>query len=167
MRELIVDGYNVLFSVPRYRRLLESDPSTARDRLVQDLASFSAGHWRATVVFDGRSGSGSAGSEAAPGVSVIFAEAHTEADAIVESLARAARERGDHAVVVTRDSSTGWAVLGGTVTRMAPSELEDGLAEDARERDERGGRPRSGTTIEDRIGHGTRSRLLRLRDSAD
>ncbi|HEX9092466.1 MAG TPA: NYN domain-containing protein [Coriobacteriia bacterium] len=168
MRALIVDGYNVLHSVRRYRTLLGSDIDAARGRLVDDLASFSRGSWRTTVVFDGVAGTPSSEpDEGVPGVRVLFGSADTEADTIVEALAREARDRGEEAVVVTRDASTGWAVLGGTVTRMSPAAFETALAEDERDRREGAPATPAAATVERRIDADTLSGLLRLRDGSD
>ena len=166
MRDLIVDGYNVLHAVPRYADVLGRDLAGARDRLVDDVASFAAGRWRATVVFDGVGEPGEIASvPSTGGVAVRFAPRGVDADTIVEELARRARDAGDGAVVVTSDASTQWTVRGGTVAVMSAREFAEELAEDAGERTEhlRAG-PRK-STVDQRIDDATRSALLRLRDS--
>ena len=167
MRDLIVDGYNVLHSVPRYRRLLDCDLPTARERLVDDLASFSRDAWRTTIVFDGRGDQPSDPGGPVPGLRVVFTSNGGEADAVVEALAREARQRGEGAVVVTRDAATGWAVLGGTVTRMSPAELDAAMSEDRRDRGESAPATPGTATVERRICDAARSGLLRLRDGSD
>lgn len=168
MRDLIVDGYNVLHAVGRYRSLLEADLALARARLVDDLASFSVDAWRTTVVFDGAaSGAGPDEAESVQGVRVLFAMADSEADAVVEGLARDARDAGREAFVVTADGSTVRAVLGGGVVRMSPRALDSAMEEDARERADSGARRGASVPIERRVGERTRSALLRMRDGSD
>ena len=121
---LLVDGYNVI----RRPRPTESSPSddleAAREALVSDVAAYAQGEWDATVVFDG---GGNPHSDGQPhefaGVTVIFSRYGVDADTVIEALARAARERGEHVVVVTTDAQTQWAVLGGEVVRMSSAEF--------------------------------------------
>jgi predicted RNA-binding protein with PIN domain len=67
------------------------------------------------------------------GITVVFSRYGLEADSVIEGLARAARERGDEAVVVTSDAQTQWTVMGGGVGRMSSAEfsgeLRDGDAQ--------------------------------------
>ena len=82
------------------------------------------GAFRATVVFDGHSNPASNGlPHHVAGVTVVFSRYGTDADAVIESLARAARKRGEETVVVTSDAQTQWAVLGGPVSRMSSPEF--------------------------------------------
>jgi predicted RNA-binding protein with PIN domain len=165
MRDLFVDGYNVLHALPRYRGLLANDAASARGRLVDDLASFSVGSWRTTVVFD--CGAEVRTADGVQGVEVVYAPAGVEADTVIESLTRSARDRGDDAVVVTGDAAMAWTVLGRGVTRMSPLSLESALSEDAREREESIGALRSSTVIDHSLDERTRSELLRIRDGRD
>jgi predicted RNA-binding protein with PIN domain len=164
MRDLIVDGYNVLHAAPRYAALLERDFATARDRLVDDLASFAAGAWRATVVFDGGGRGGAESESDTGGVRVVYSEAGVTADSVIERLARDVREAKGVAVVVTSDATTQWTVLGEGVTRMSARELLLELDDD---RGERGDHVRVGprrSMVEERLCAETRSGLLRMRD---
>lgn len=124
MRRLIVDGYNVLHADDRYRRLAEQDLDTARARLVEDVAAFSAGEWRATVVFDG---GGNARSDGAPhhvaGVTVLFSREGESADSVIEALASRSRERGERVTIVTSDAATQWTVMRGEAVRMSSAEF--------------------------------------------
>lgn len=164
MRELIVDGYNVLHGVSRYRALLRRDLAAARARLVDDVASFAAGAWRAAVVFDGASqADGTAESDIA-GVRVLYSPEGVDADTLVEELARAARDSGGEAVVVTSDATTQWTVFGGKVTRMSAREFAAELAGEAADRHGHAPAARPGSAIDGRIDGKTRSALLRLRD---
>lgn len=134
MRILIVDGYNVIRQTPPYSHLAEDDLDSARAALISDVAAFAQGQYTATVVFDGHNNPLSKGlSHQIAGITVVFSRYGIEADTVIESLARAARERGDTAVVVTSDAQMQWAVMGGGVGRMSSAEfsgeLRDGDAE--------------------------------------
>jgi len=134
VRRLIVDGYNVIRQTPPYRELAEDDLEAARAALVSDVGAYSHGEYVATVVFDGGGNPLSTGTpHVIAGVEVIFSRHGQDADSVVESLARQARERGEQTAVVTSDAQTQWAVLGGTVTRRSSAEfageLRDGDAE--------------------------------------
>jgi len=125
---LIVDGYNVIRSTPPYRDLAEDDLDAARAALVSDVGAYAHRTFDATVVFDGGGNRHSTGQpHEAAGVTVVFSPFGTEADTVIESLARKAREREEHVEVVTSDAQTQWAVLGGTVTRRSATEFSDEL----------------------------------------
>jgi predicted RNA-binding protein with PIN domain len=152
VRHLIVDGYNVLRSDPRYDALARSDMDTARVRLVEDVAAYSAGEARAFVVFDG---GGNPASDGRPhhvaGVAVVFSAAGTDADSVIEALAHRFRSEGHEVIVATSDAQTQNAVMGAGARRMSSAELARDLAESAdetRRHSPHGGR---GGRLEDRI----------------
>lgn len=152
MRVLIVDGYNVIRMTPPYRELAEIDLDAARAALVSDVAAFAQDEYDATVVFDGGRNPNSTGTpHQAVGIAVIFSAFGTEADAVIERLARVGRERGEKVEVVTSDAQTQWAVLGAGVARRSSGEfaadLRTGEA-DWREHREAGS---AASRIEDRI----------------
>jgi predicted RNA-binding protein with PIN domain len=164
MREFVIDGYNVLHSTAGYARLLKSDFATARDRLVDDVASFAAGAERATVVFDGGGNDGAETETSVGGVRIVYSAAGVTADAVIERLAREVRAEKGAVVVVTADAATQWTVLGEGVTRMSAREFVAELAVEQVERveNERVGPRRS--TVGDRVCPETHSGLLRIRD---
>jgi predicted RNA-binding protein with PIN domain len=128
-RVLIVDGYNVLHAAERYRALLQEDIEAARAALVADVAAYAASASRsATVVFDG---GGNPKSSGAPhhiaGLVVLFSPFGTDADTLIEGLARRSRDRGESAIVVTSDAATQWTVMGEGVTRMSAAEFTSAL----------------------------------------
>lgn len=134
MRLLIVDGYNVIRQTPPYSHLAEADLDSARVALVSDVAAFAQGEFAATVVFDGHNNPHSNGlPHTVAGITVVFSRHGLDADSVIEGLARAARERGEEAVVVTSDAQTQWTVMGGGVGRMSSAEfsgeLRDGDAQ--------------------------------------
>ena len=162
MRTLIVDGYNVIGQTPPYSALARTDLDTARAALVSDVGAFAHGEFRATVVFDGHNNELSTGvAHDVAGVTVIFSRFGIDADSVVESLARAARERGDETTVVTSDAQTQWAVLGGSVARMSSAEFSGELRQGSREWTEHAPAGDVKGRLEDRIPADTRSQLWR------
>lgn len=129
MRILLVDGYNVIRLTPPYRDLADADEmDAARAALIADVAAFADREFKATVVFDGGGNRHSTGEpHEMLGVTVVFSPFGVEADAVIESHARAARDRGDSALVVTSDAQTQWAVMGGTVARRSSGEFASDL----------------------------------------
>lgn len=162
MRLLLVDGYNVIRQTPPYRDLAEADLESARAALVSDVGAYADRSFDATVVFDGHLNPASNGvAHKVAGITVIFSRYGADADSVIESLARAARERGDDTVVVTSDAQTQWAVLGGSVARMSSPEFAGELR--AQEAEWREHSPAGSTRgrIEDRVDADTRERLSR------
>lgn len=166
MKRLLVDGYNVIRQVPPYRQLAEGgDLDGARRALIADVAAYAQGEWDATIVFDGRGNPHSAGEpQDALGVTVVFSPYGVEADAVIESLARRAREKGEVAEVVTSDAQTQWAVMGGAVTRRSAGEFGGDLGHDGAEWREHSPTGSSRTRVEDRIPSEVRDALKRMVD---
>jgi len=124
MKRLLVDGYNVIRSTPPYKQLAELDLESAREALVSDVAAYAQQEWDATVVFDGGGNPRSDGqAHEFAGIAIIFSRYGVSADTVIEGLARAARDRGEHIDVVTSDAQTQWAVLGGKVVRRSSAEF--------------------------------------------
>lgn len=162
MRTLIVDGYNVIRLTPPYSALAEHDLDAARAALVSDVGAFAHGEWEATVVFDGHSNPQSQGlPHDVGGVTVVFSRFGIDADAVIESLARAVRERGGEATVVTSDAQTQWTVLGGNVGRMSSAEFSDELRAGSREWAEHAPSGDMKQRLENRVDAETRERLWR------
>jgi uncharacterized protein len=162
MRTLIIDGYNVIRQTPPYSRLAADDLDAARAALVSDVSAFSHGEYKATVVFDGHSNPASTGvAHDVAGVTVVFSRHGIDADAVIESLARAARERGDETTVVTSDAQTQWTVLGGSVGRMSSAEFSGELRQGSREWAEHAPVGEMKGRLEDRIAAETKERLWR------
>lgn len=162
MRTLIVDGYNVIHRTPPYSLIAEDDLDAARAALVSDVSAFAHGEWRATVVFDGHSNLASTGlAHEVGGVTVIFSRYGMDADAVIESLARVARERGEAATVVTSDAQTQWTVLGGSVDRMSSREFSGELRAGSQEWQEHAPAGTTKGMLEDRIDAETKDRLWR------
>jgi len=128
MHRLIIDGYNVLHSSERYRRLINDDIDAARSRLVEDVAAHVAGGPWTMIVFDG---AGNPASDGVPhhiaGIAVLFSKSGTSADSVIEGLARRGRERGDRVTVVTSDAVMQQTVFAGEVSRMSSAEFVNHL----------------------------------------
>jgi len=162
VRVLIVDGYNVIHQTPPYNEIAADDLDAARLALVSDVSAFAHGEYRATVVFDGHNNPGSDGQpHRIAGVTVIFSRYGCDADAVIESLSRAAREAGDNVVVVTSDAQLQWTVLGGGVARMPSLEFAGEIrSEEAEWRDHAPSGSSKGR-LGDRISARVRDRLSR------
>lgn len=158
---LIVDAYNVIAHDPTYRMLFDSDADTGRARLVDDVASHSAGRFRATVVFDAHANPIADGQpHEIAGVVVVFSPAGVEADAVIESLAHAGRRAGDTVVVVTSDGETRRAVARPGTRIWSAGEFVSAMRE-TRSEESRAGESRTLSPLEDRIDADTREALMR------
>jgi uncharacterized protein len=162
VRALLVDGYNVIRCTLPYQELAEEDLAAAREALVSDVAAYAQGEWDATVVFDGARNPQSDGvPHRLLGITVVFSRHGTSADTVIESLARTARDNGQHVDVVTSDAATQWTVLGSRVARRSAAEFSRELrAEEAEWREQT---PAGSATsrIEDRIDESVRRTLER------
>lgn len=122
---LIVDGYNVLRSGSRYKRITGPDYTddtfnTARERLINDVVNYAGRDYKAVIVFDGGSNQFSQGAlERLGDVQIMFSRAGETADKVIEKLAFDARERMIETLVVTSDATVQDTVFGGGVDRMS------------------------------------------------
>ena len=145
MKVLIVDGFNVLRSGERYAHLIGDEHAldalnTAREALLNDVATYAKGTYKATVVYDGAGNPESSGeARTVAGVDVIFSPASVSADSVIEDLARQAVNRDEDVLVVTSDAQTQWTVMRDKVTRMSAagfcSEMDIIQADIARQND--------------------------------
>lgn len=129
---LIIDGYNLLHAHPRYAIGEHDDLDSARARLVADVAGHAEGGPRTVLVFDGAGNPASDGSPHHIGaLTVIFSPRGVSADAVIESLARRFRDRGEEVLVITSDIATRETVRSGSVAVLSSKAFaEDLLAED-------------------------------------
>jgi predicted RNA-binding protein with PIN domain len=98
MRELIVDGYNIIHAWPELSPLIQSGRAEeARRRLVDMLAEYSAATGeRVTVVFDAHSRARDNGKgETLDGVTVVFGSSAQTADHVIERRVAIASSKGD------------------------------------------------------------------------
>ncbi len=165
MKQLIVDGYNVMFAIDPYRELVTTEQwDTARAALVNHVASYAKPGFEATVVFDGtRNADPERDPVTLAGVTVLFSPYGQSADALIERLVRAARGRGQQVEIVTSDMNLQWTALGEGVIRRSAAEFADtlqhGYSEWERERDA----PASRVCLEDRVSREGRALLERIR----
>ena len=172
VRELIVDGYNIVHAWPELSPLIKSDRGEeARRRLIATLAEYAAASGeRVTVVFDahGRARDRGAG-ESIDGVRVLFGNSAQTADHVIERRVAIASARGDARMVTVatgdrlqRDMvmAMGASVIGAEALRQqvlgVQAEMNQHNATRRRE-------ARFANRIEDRIDPKVRSQLDRLR----
>ena len=170
---LIVDGYNVLRSGSRYRRMPEVDEdytddafNTARDRLINDVINYAGNDMGAIIVFDGADNEFSDGKrQTIGGAQIIFSPTGQSADKVIEKLAHDAGLRGIETMVVTSDAAIQDTVFGGGVDRMSADGFSHEVGEyylDARLDDS----PKIArkNTVAERIPTDTLEKLKALRD---
>jgi len=158
---LVIDGYNVIHALNRYRDLRREGMETAVDKLLADLINLtgSAG-MDIVVVFDGRR----AGSETKIGrLTVVYSNAGQTADAVIERLVF--ESAGEVKIAVCTGDYAQQKVVGRRgVRRMAPRELEDLMAAAAEESKS----PAAGAKrnrLEDGLSESMRRRLEEMRRS--
>ncbi|HEX21214.1 MAG TPA: hypothetical protein ENH19_00995 [Actinobacteria bacterium] len=154
--KLIVDGYNVIHRLEKYRRLQKKEVELAVNQLINDLSRLRAStDCRVTVVFDGKGES----VEMKAGVEVIYSAKGKTADTVIERLSRSEKGR---LMVVTADYQQQKVVFRKDVSRITPHELSM-LIEEADE-EIRSDRPVSDRTfLEDRLPRDIRDKLDRWR----
>ena len=161
---LIVDGYNILRSSGRYDiagvdDFDDSPVNRARENLIADVAAFAQGRYEAVIVFDG---GGNEFSEGYPqriaGISIIFSEANTDADQLIEKLVVKAREAGREVLVVSSDAQLQNTVFRDGVTRMSALGFSREMQDIGEDLDE-SGENYSKFTVESRIDPDVRDQL--------
>lgn len=168
---LIVDGYNVLRSGSRYKRITSPDYTddafnTARERLINDVVNYAGRDYKAVIVFDGGSNQFSQGAlERFGDVQIMFSRAGETADKVIEKLAFDARERMIETLVVTSDATVQDTVFGGGVDRMSAEGFssEVGMCYDESRLDE-SPKVSKKATVASRIPADTLAKLKALRD---
>ncbi|MCL1797963.1 MAG: NYN domain-containing protein [Eggerthellaceae bacterium] len=168
---LIIDGYNVLRSGNRYKEVVDPDYTDdaynqAREKLINDVASFAGREYRAIVVFDGAHNEFSRGEvETIGNVRIMFSPAGHSADKVIEKLARDARERKIETLVVTSDGSIQDTVFGGGVDRMSANDFSWEMATLQAEREsEEAPQVAYKNTLGERLSPAIREKLVKLRD---
>ncbi len=125
---LIVDGYNLAYSYSKTKMLMSRDIDTARDILINDVASY-AGYigCKAMVVFDAYKLADNAGKSLKKGdLTVIYTKSGQNADSYIEKLVH--DNINDYRItVVTSDQAVQNMVLGSGALRMSASEMEVNL----------------------------------------
>lgn len=171
----IVDGYNVIRAGSLYAFDDRDDWTddffnSARDRLINDIASFVSKDDIAYVIFDGKNNAFSNGETKKVGrVNVIFSRFGYDADSEVIRLAVKHRSQNSSVFVVTSDASIQNAAMGDGVRRMSAldfcREISDNRADDE---DILGvGNVGDGNQLGRMLDSVTYSKLIALRDGLD
>lgn len=175
-RELVVDGYNVIYAWPHLAPLMAAHRmEEARRRLVSALADYAAGTGeRVIVVFDAHGREpGHAGGELIDGVTVIFGSRAQSADHVIERRVSVAARNGraGDVTVATGDRlqrdmvmAMGGSVIGAQalLSEVRAAEATTG-DQSARRRDE----ARFANRLEHALDEPTRRSLERLRRGDD
>ena len=167
MRQLIIDGYNVILQATPYSKLAERDDfELACEALISDAASFVGPQYKVTVVYDGTGNKFSTGEpRKIAGVTVIYSPYGQTADTVIERLAHEYRDRGDDVEVVTSDEQTQRAVMGERIVRRSSrefiEELGVGYSEFAENKESA---PYSKVTLDQRISADAVELLRKIRD---
>lgn len=171
----IVDGYNVIRAGSLYAFDDRDDWTddffnTARDRLINDIASFVSKDDIAYVIFDGKNNAYSNGDTKKVGrVNVIFSRFRYDADSEVIRLAVKHRSQNSSVFVVTSDASIQNAAMGDGVRRMSAldfcREISDSSADD--EDILAVGNVGGGNQLGRMLDSDTYSKLIALRDGLD
>ena len=164
-KQLIVDGYNVMFAMDPYRELLTTDQwDSARRTLVNHVANYAKPGFEATVVFDGtRNPNPERETRALAGVTILFSSYGQTADALIERLVRQARQRGLEVEVVSSDMLVQWTSLGDGVIRRSAAEFADTLQHGYREWERERDAPPARVYLQDRISPEGRKLLEQIR----
>lgn len=126
---ILLDGYNVIHSSDRLKRIAETDFALARDTLIRALCNYTAfKRCKAIIVFDAyrvRDGKGSV--EKCGNTTVVYTKERETADAYIErvtyDMAKDKRVR-----VVTADMQEQFIILGNGALRVSPDEFFAELA---------------------------------------
>jgi len=123
---LVVDGYNIIYAWPEFKKLRGASLEYARSRLVEILANYAAlTGCKVTVVFDAHQVKLPAVRvEMVDGVEVIYSQQGETADALIERLAGDLSGRGT-VYVATSDGAEQTIIFGRGAFRVTPGELKD------------------------------------------
>lgn len=174
MRELIVDGYNVIHAWPRLKRVMrEHGLEDARHALIHMLAEYGARSGaKVTVVFDAH-GRRDDGTKPAivDGVTVRYGTRGASADHVIERLAnQAARRDGALDVVVATSDRLQRDIVGGMgvptmSARVLLADVARVVEETATHRPHEGTAPARTRRVEDQLPADVLRRLERLRQN--
>ena len=156
---LIVDGYNIIHALDRYRDLQKQDRQAAVNKLITDMVNLTgAAEADITVVFDGR---GEGGTLEVGRVKVVYTREGQSADTVIERLVFS--QDGEKTIgVCTADWAQQKVVGRRGVKRMAPRELDDMMTAEFEEaQDDRPADRRA--RLEDRLPPSVRRRLDEMR----
>lgn len=152
---LLVDGFNIIHSSKRYRKLCERDLQLAIDRLIHDLIDLTiATEWDIKVVFDGR---GQGSSEKIGAIEVVFSAEGQSADTVIERMVFDLAPSGP-LTVATSDYAQQKVIFRQGVVRMSARELEARLV-DVREEAAQYNPPARRTVVADLLSEDLKRKL--------
>jgi len=156
-KKLIIDGYNVIHRLDKYKRFIPNDMDAAINLFIEDLVGLSGTSGdEICIVFDGAKKS----TRQIADVEIIFTDKGKSADTIIERLSYTAGSAD--VTVVTADYQEQKVVFRSNVKRMAPRELEEKLKESQDEvRGEKGGKKR--IFLEDTLPDDVKEKMDRMR----
>ena len=171
MRELIVDGYNIIHAWPELSPLIRGGRGEeARRRLVAALGEYAAASGEhVTVVFDahGRERDRGAG-ERIDGITVVYGSRNQSADHVIERRVSIASRHGDAGLVTVATSdrlqrdmvmAMGASVVGASALRDWVRGVRDGVVDQAARRQREAG---FANRLGDRLDPAVRAQLERL-----
>ncbi len=159
MSLLLIDGYNVINSIPEYRRVASRSLEEARVKLIEDLIAFQALRGGTVkIIFDGAKASLQT-TEKIEGTEIIFSPSGTSADAVIERMVFE-QQGGGKVTVVTADYLT-QKIIVGRALRMTPQELAS-LVWSAKKETDQSIPERKRLALEERIDQRVRKALGRI-----
>lgn len=123
---LIVDGYNIIYAWPEFKKLKDNSLDHARAKLVEILINYAAiSGLKVTVVFDAHMVKGSVERvEQADEVEIIYTQQGETADSVIERLVGNLANQGV-VYVATSDWAEQKIIFGRGAYRLTPAELKD------------------------------------------
>lgn len=123
---LVVDGYNIIYAWPEFKKMKDFTLEHARARLVEVLVNYAAvAGLKVTVVFDAHLVKGSVERvDQMDGVEIIYTRDGETADSVIERLVGSLKDQGA-VFVATSDSAEQSIVFGRGAFRLTPAELRD------------------------------------------
>ena len=124
IRTVIIDGYNFIFSEPELRDLARDSLATAREHLMDRLASYCGFTGQnGVVVFDGFRTAGNPGSRSDhANIHVVYTPEGETADAYIERLASEIG-KNDRVSIITGDTMIRISAMRSGVLRVSPEEF--------------------------------------------
>ena len=128
---LIVDGYNIIYSWPMFKRYIDSGIEHARSKLTDILVDYSSLQGqKVVVVFDAYKRKGAKDrTELVNGVEVVYTKEGETADSRIERLAGELLAQGAVVHVATSDWAEQGIIFGQGAYRVTPGELLNGINE--------------------------------------
>ena len=177
-RIVVIDGYNVLRNSERYAHFVGAAPNfedwtsevwnAAREALLNDVLKTLDKNSQAIIVYDAAKRQGASvelPSQKMKNVQVIFTDPGESADARIQKLVYASRQKGLEVQVVTSDLGIQDATMNKGVVRTSSREFVNNVAENVNAETGTSASKPMRTKIEDAVDPETAAKLRHLRDS--